>query len=358
MTPSLTNYQCPNCEGPLKLKVGTELLECEYCGTTFTTEEIDRVYNRDDIGKEPKAEAKETFNYWSQEESSHLRSYSCPSCAAELLCDDTTAATSCPYCGNPTVIPKQYSGQLKPDYVIPFKLSKEDAIKALTKHYKKKKFLPKNFSDSNHIEEIKGIYVPFWFFSTLTSGTAQFSGTKVNSIIVGKNRVITTRYYNLYRSGNISVEKVPVDGSSKMPDELMESIEPYDYKELREFSLSYLPGFMADKYDVDVNTVAPRINVRIKASMESALRNTVQGYTGISLVASNINNDKTDVSYGLLPVYLLSTRWKNKNFLFAMNGQTGKLTGDLPIDYKRFWVSFLTIAMSIMAVASLVFLLV
>ena len=105
-----------------------------------------------------------------------MRAYSCPSCGAELICDETTAATSCPYCGNPTVVPGKFAGALKPEYVLPFKLAKEDAVKALKAHYKGKPFLPKAFSAENHVQEIKGVYVPFWMFDGEAEGWSQLQG--------------------------------------------------------------------------------------------------------------------------------------------------------------------------------------
>ena len=131
MATQITNYQCPACTGPLKFGSGSGKMECEYCGSIFDVEEIEGLYaNKEQragdafrAAEEQPAETdwdvSEGREEWQDE---HIRAYSCPSCAAELICDDTTAATSCPYCGNPTVVPGQLSGTWKPDYVIPFKL--------------------------------------------------------------------------------------------------------------------------------------------------------------------------------------------------------------------------------------------
>ena len=154
-----------------------------------------------------------------------MRTYSCPSCGAELLCEATTAATSCPYCGNPTVVPGQFSGILKPDYVLPFKLSKEDAIKALKKHYLKKPLLPSTFSKANHLEEIKGVYVPFWMYDGKASGSAQFHATQVHTYTSGDYEITETSHFDVRRAGSLGFEKIPVDASSKMPDDNMDSIE-------------------------------------------------------------------------------------------------------------------------------------
>ena len=177
MPTQVTNYQCPTCTGPLHFVGESGKLECEYCGASYDVAEIEALYAE----KEEKAAAaqqaaeaaKQTApsgggDVWDTsslqrdwgEDGKSMRAYSCPSCGAELICDETTAATSCPYCGNPTVVPGQFAGQLRPDFVIPFKLSKEDAVNALKTHYKGKFLLPKRFSAENHIQEIRGIYVP------------------------------------------------------------------------------------------------------------------------------------------------------------------------------------------------------
>ena len=174
MAIDITNHKCPACTGPLHFVGASGMLECDYCGSKYSIEEIEKLYAQDvaeaeegfaknEAKKEKeKAEFEAMGMEWSEEEAKGMKTYSCPSCGAELICDATTAATSCPYCGNPTVIPGQFTGGLKPDLVIPFKLNKDQAVKALENHYKGKIFLPKAFKEHNHIEEIKGVYVPFW----------------------------------------------------------------------------------------------------------------------------------------------------------------------------------------------------
>ena len=196
-----------------------------------------------------------------------MRAYSCPSCGAELICDESTAATSCPYCGNPTVVPGQFSGQLKPDFIIPFKLSKEDAVKALKNHYKGKILLPKSFTQENHVQKIQGVYVPFWMFDGEAEGDACYEATRSHTYRSGDYEITKTEHYDVYRAGFLSFEKIPADASSKMPDDHMDSIEPYDYQELKPFSTAYLPGFLADKFDVTVEQCLQRADQRCEASI-------------------------------------------------------------------------------------------
>ena len=363
MSAQITNYQCPNCTGPLKFVGQTGMLGCEYCGTQYEVSVIEQLFADKEqaaaaVGTEPRWDMSMAGGDWSPEELANMRGYSCPSCAAEIICDATTAATSCPYCGNPTVVPGQFTGQLRPDFIIPFKLDKNSAIAALTNYYKGKKLLPKCFATKNHIDEIKGIYVPFWLFDGESYANMRFRGTKVRRYRQGQYDVTETEHYRVIREGNVAFEKVPVDGSSKMPDAHMDAIEPFVYNELRPFSSAFLPGFLADKYDVDAETCSQRANVRIKASTEQAFAATTTGYTSLTPEYSVFNLQKGDVRYALLPVWMLHTKWNGNDYLFAMNGQTGKLIGDLPVDKGLYWSWFARLALPTAAVlAAILFLL-
>lgn len=357
MASQVTNYQCPNCTGPLHFVGEAGQLQCEYCESSYPVEEIEALYADKEAAAaaaEPEWDMSMAGADWSEEETAQLKAYSCPSCGAELIMDDTTAATSCPYCGNPTVVPGQFAGQLKPDYIIPFKLSKEEAILALKKYYKGKKFLPKSFSAGNHIEEIKGIYVPFWLFDGQADVRMRFLGTRVKKRTLGNEEITTTDYYQVYREGHISFAKVPVDGSSKMPDEHMDAIEPFNYEELKPFSTAYLPGFMADKYDMDEKACAKRANMRIEESAQKTFADTARGYDSLKPEYKKIDLSDEKVQYALMPVWLLSTKWNDKNFLFAMNGQTGKLIGDLPVDKGKFWGWYAAIALPLMLIFGMI----
>ena len=366
MATQVTNYQCPACMGPLHFTGESGRLECDYCGSSFNTAEIEALYGEKEANAveaaQNAAEAEEATADGSDWDTSGLsedwgadagsiKAYCCPSCGAELLCDATTAATSCPYCGNPSVIPGQFSGVLKPDFVLPFKLSKEDAIKALKKHYLKKPLLPSTFSKANHLEEIKGVYVPFWMYDGEASGSAQFHATQVHTYTSGDYEITETSHYDVRRAGSIAFEKIPVDASSKMPDDYMDSIEPFDYADLKPFSTAYLPGFLADKYDVSVEDSRERADTRCAGSLLSALERTVSGYTTCNETSRDIHLKRGKVHYALLPVWILNTRWEGKDFLFAMNGQTGKLVGNLPVSTKRVIGLFAAIAASLIAIS-------
>lgn len=371
MSTQVTNYQCPSCTGPLHFSGASGRLECEYCDASYDVAEIEALYaEKEKNAAAAKQTAKEgsagqsvpsvdgsawdTSDFcedWGAE-GDGMRVYGCPSCGAQLICEESTAAASCPYCGNPTVVPGQFSGALRPDFIVPFKLSKEEAVKALKSHYKGKFFLPKSFISENHVQEIRGIYVPFWMFDGEAEGDAHYEAARSRTYRSGDYEITETKHYDVYRAGTVTFEKVPVDASSKMPDGHMDSIEPYDYKELKPFSTAYLPGFLADKFDVTVEQSRQRADQRCEGTLASALRGTVKRYDLCILRDSSVHLRRGKVHYALMPVWMLNTKWHGKDFIFAMNGQTGKLVGDLPVSWGKFWGLFAAIAVPLSVISS------
>ena len=286
-----------------------------------------------------------------QEEGIH--SYVCKSCGGEIIGDENTAATACPYCGNPVVMMQQFTGALKPDLVIPFKLDKNAAIAALKRHYEGKRLLPKAFKDENHLQEIQGIYVPFWLFDTEADANVRYRATRVRFWSDSRYDYTQTSHFILSRGGHIGFERIPVDGSSKMDDTMMESIEPFDHTQAVDFQTAYLAGYLADKYDVESEACIERANQRVRKSTEEAFAATTEGYTTVVPDYTGIQLQNGKIRYALYPVWLLNTKWNDQTYTFAMNGQTGKMAGDLPVDKAlcRKWFWGITAAVSAAAFA-------
>ena len=350
MPTQVTEFKCPACTAPLHFSEETGRLECDYCGSSFSVEEMEsrsaeKEQQAAEAFEKAAAEAKADAKDWDGpdaqdswgEAGAHLKTYSCPSCGAELICDAATAATSCPYCGNNAIIPGQFRGALKPELVIPFQIGKDEAVKALKAHYKGKPFLPKSFSDENHIQEIKGIYVPFWLFDGQAEADVSFAATRSTVMVTGRERITTTRHFDVRRAGTVSFEKIPVDASKKMPDDYMDSLEPFRYDAMVPFSTAYLPGFFADIPDVSIEECSLRAELRATDTAVESMSRQVSGYETCIPTRKDAQLRRGKVRCALLPVWLLSTQWQGQNFLFAMNGQTGKMVSDLPVSKKRYW---------------------
>ena len=417
-----TTYQCPNCDGRLSFDAKIGKLACDFCGSAFTTQEVEALYAAKQEQADAKAAAERrsdfatestgsssTFNdqaftsaaaaggaaaastisaaaasivdsvhvkphvqltgdpiqdyiaqsKWNSADVENMRAYNCPACGAQLMVDQVTAVTSCPYCGNNAVVPGQLSDVLRPDYVIPFKLDRNAAIAALKSYYGGKPLLPNSFTANNHIEEVQGVYVPFWLYSGTGDSDVVFEGRNMRTWSDSKNMYTETDHYKLNRSGTMQFARVPVDGSTKMPDAHMDAIEPFDYSELVPFSVAYLPGYLTDRYDLDVQQCDARARSRAEATVDGIMSDTAGGFMEASVRQSHSEITWTDISYALLPVWMLHTKWNGEDYLFAMNGQTGKLIGDLPIDggkvTKRFLLMFAPLVVVIAAVIIFVF---
>lgn len=342
---SLQEYKCPCCSGAIAFDSSIQKMKCPYCDTEFEMETLLR------YDEELSSDGQDNMNWnsdevpaWQAGEDEGMHVYACRSCGGQIVADDTLAASSCPFCDNPIVIMGQVAGDLKPEYIIPFKLDKNAAKENFKKHLMNKRFLPKVFKSENHIDEIRGIYVPFWLFDSSADAKIRYRATKTRHYSDSEYNYTETSYYSVYRAGDISFAKVPVDGSKKMADDLMESIEPYDFKEAVPFQTAYFAGYLADRYDVNAEESVARANERVHNSTEMAFASTVMGYDSVIPEGGSIrlNNGKT--SYAMYPVWLMNTTWRGEKFTFAMNGQTGKFVGNLPCDKSiaRKWLWSMT----------------
>lgn len=341
---TLLEYKCPACGGTLSFDSGTQKMKCPYCDSEL---DVAALQEMDDVLRQEQSDDmhwQQAQGQWQEGEQEQLCSFICNSCGGEILCEQTTAATRCPYCDNPVVMTQRFSGLLRPDLVVPFQLDKQAAKAALRKHLTGKPLLPKMFKDENRIDKLQGIYVPFWLYDAHADADAHYRATRVHVWSDSRYNYTRTSYYSVRRSGNMDFKGVPVDGSQKMDNALMESIEPYDLSQAVDFQTAYLAGYLADKYDVDAQSCTQRANQRVKTSTESALLSTVLGYATCVPVSGSVRLSDSVIRYGLLPVWMLNTTYKGKTYTFAMNGQTGKFVGDLPVDRGAFiaWFAGLT----------------
>lgn len=334
-------YKCPNCGGSLKFNAESQDWKCEFCLSALNNDEIKSIEERFNTEAEsmnkgmPEPEDIESQRQANLEFESDARIYSCNSCGAEIVTDKTTAATFCYYCHNPAIIPGQLSGSYRPAKVIPFKLKKAAATEMFIKWCKKKPLLSKSFTTSSQLELLSGVYVPFWLFDCDTRGDMTAYAKKVRTWVSGDKKYTETKTYNIVRSGNARFLKLPADGSSKADDKLMETLEPYDYSQMEDFSMSYLSGYMAEKYDKNQNEVFGRIQDRVQQYTKKLLQDTIVGYSSVTVNTCNINIRDSKAAYVLLPTWMFTYKYRGKTYVFAMNGQTGKIAGSLPISTGR-----------------------
>jgi len=320
---SSIQYKCLNCKASLEFDPPSQRWKCYYCFSDFSKEELDAVHSVEDIPDEDQPE---------------LDSYHCNSCGAELIADGTTSATFCLYCKSSAIIKSRFAGRFKPRYLIPFRLTKAQAEELYRKWIRKKLFAPTEFKAQDEIEKVTGVYAPFWLFDCKTNGIIEGRGTKVRHYIQGQYRYTQTQHYRVYRKGTADYSKVPMDGSKKLDDTLMQLIEPYNYNDLTDFSMQYMSGFMAEKYDLEAEEAKKTVKSRVEGYTKSRLKETIGGYTTYHDTRSDIELAEATENYALLPVYLLVNKYKGKDHIFIVNGQTGKVVGDAPICRTKQWM--------------------
>ncbi len=334
----LLEYECPACGGILEFDTASQMLKCPYCDTKYDVDEFKkRLAEKEKASAEEKTKVESETEEWVDD---NLRIYVCQSCGGEIIGDKNLGAMSCPFCSNNVIVTKQFTGALKPDYVIPFKLDKKAAKAALLNHFEGKKLLPHSFKTESKLDEVKGVYVPFWLFDVDARGNTKYDAKNVRSWTSGNYDYTETKYYKVIREAVASFDKVPADASSKMADDLMDSLEPYNYDDCVPFNSAYLAGFLADKYDVDANDLIPRIRPRVTATLNRQIDATVKGYSSFSVDTRSTALESIKMKYALLPVWVLTSKWNDQVFTFAMNGQTGKFVGNLPMDKKLYWKYF------------------
>lgn len=334
-------YKCPNCGGPLEYKATTQKFGCEYCLSEFTDEEIKKIFQTNE-GMDLTQNIQENTN--TADFIGNL--YSCGTCGAEIMADDNTAATFCVYCHNPVMLKGRLSGDYRPSKILPFEIGKDKALSIFKETMGKKKFTPSDFMSTNTLEKMTGLYVPFWLADCNVSASLNAIGKHTRSWHSGDYKYTETKEYSVEREATIKYKGVPADGSSKIDDDLMDAMEPFNYNKMKNFSMSYLSGFLADRYDVDKGNVFPRIREKVNSGTKNIMNDSIKGYNSVVSERFDCNILKTDWHYALLPVWFMTYNYNGKMYEFAVNGQTGKIAGNPPLSKKKLWIFGLALCLA------------
>lgn len=329
---STVSYNCPCCGGPLEFSGASGKLECAACGNAFDPEALEALNSSESSQQITFEHSKESFQ--SAEEG--VQAYLCKNCGAELMTENTTTAIECPYCGSPTILPDRIEGGVKPQKVIPFSVTQDQAREAFESYFKGKRLLPNVFLNSrNRIAEMRRLYVPYWLFDCYASADMVYDAEKVHTERNDEWETTRTRHYLVRRRGEMHFEDIPVDGSVKLDDRITESLEPYDLSAAIPFQSAVLAGAMADHADADCEQCEKRAVERVEQSVEEAMRDTVNDYDTVHVRGRKISTEDGRATPALLPVWLMTTVKEGKTYTFAVNGQTGKLTCDVPADKAK-----------------------
>ena len=334
---AVVSYKCPNCGGDLRFDPKTQKYKCEYCLSEFTEEVLHQQEEKESSGQQS-----------AEQESRDGLVYSCPSCGAQIITDETTAATFCYYCHNPVVLEGKLSGDYKPDQIIPFKVDKKEAVSHFLAYMKKKKFVPKAFFNKDQIEKISGVYFPFWMFECDVMGHMDATATNVRIYRIGDTEFTETRFYNVQREGGLHFEELTKNALNKANRKLVEGVQPFMLNDLQKFSMGYLSGFQAEKRDMEKRDFEDEVRREISDYSKSILKDSISGYTTVKSSNLALDTPSEHWKYILLPVWVLTYKGKDdKMYYYAMNGQTKNICGELPIDYKKVALMFAAIAIPV-----------
>ena len=353
---SVISFKCPNCDGELIFDPASGAYKCEYCGSKFTQEELDAMKPAEEqekpAGTMDGSQASENTDGTQEEKKTEEEAviYTCPSCGAQIVTDATTAATFCYYCHNPVVLSGRLSGNYMPNKVIPFAIDRKEAEKRFMEYVGRKKFVPKAFFNKKQIDKLSGVYFPFWIYDTRMNGNLSAEATRVRVWRSGDEEYTETKFYEVERGGDVSLSNLELNALQKANKELVEGVLPYQFDKMKDFSMGYLSGFQAEKRDIEKEGVAEEARRETKDYATKLLRESVSGYDGVKVHNCGFSSGSETWNYVLLPIWTITYRANNgKMYYYSMNGQTGKVCGELPVDYKK-----LTLVSGIISAAVLV----
>ena len=345
------DHKCPNCGGKVLFSPKIGKWRCESCASEFELEELQKYNN---------ASSEVNNRDINTDKDTKYIEYQCQNCGAQIVADAQTAATFCIYCGNTAILRSKLSGKFAPSRLIPFSKTKDEAIAAFQSLNKGRPLLPKFFNDKNNIEKVSGVYIPFWLFTIDTNGKMTAEGNRTNSWRSGDYMYTKTDVFLVDRDVDLKFDKVPVDGSTRFDDDIMNSIEPFDFSKLVKYNHAYLSGFLAEMYDVEDKVALEDAKNRTTSSTKDVLNESMTMYSTKVVKDLTINHDVKKTEYVLLPVWMVNVKYRDKYYTFAMNAQTGEFVGNMPINVPKAiligFISFILFALIIILISYLVYL--
>ena len=353
-------YKCPNCGGGLIFDPVTQKFTCEFCLSSFTQAQLDSFdpaaaqdmqdpeaqYAAQQAAQQEPGTSSAQGSSAAQGHSASASGssgkdggamlYTCPSCGAQIVTDATTAATFCYYCHNPVVLEGRLSGNYLPDRIIPFQYDKKQATERFLSYVKSKRFVPKAFFNEEQIEKLSGVYYPFWVYDCEVDGAERARGEKVRSWTAGDIRYTETSVYRLEREGTVHVQNITRNALKDSDRRLIDAVRPFKIKAAVPFKMPFLQGFVAQSRDVETSEVAQELQTQAQDLARKAVRSTIAGYTAVQSEQELYRPVKEKWQYLLLPVWVLTYGSMNgKQYYYAMNGQTGEIHGELPVDHGK-----------------------
>ena len=336
-------YKCPNCGGEIAFLPDSGMIRCEFCGSEFSPESV----------KEQKLDG--TRKTAEEHTLDGVKLYVCSQCGATIYTTEETGVTFCSYCGSQAFLESRMKGTegVLPDLIIPFQISKEQCEKIYKEKIKSAWFLPSSMKSDDTIDKFRGIYMPCWVYAGEADADGEY--TSIITTRQGAFDIIDTYRVTADVSGTYSgfIE----DASSSFPDGIMEEIAPFSLKSAREFNDKYMAGYYAD-----IGNVPPEVYYEeVSGAMDASIKNDLYQNKEIrsNRVSSGEIDKRTSVSShithvrkGFLPVWFLSNKNERTGLMSyaVVNGLSGKIHADLPIDMKKYLLVALAAAVPIFVI--------
>lgn len=347
MSQQTVTYQCPCCGAGLSFDPEKGKFACEFCLSEFDESELETA----GAGEAAARQAADDADFCE-----HMNLYACPNCGAEVAVDESTVADFCYYCHNPVVLSGRLSGQMRPHKVVPFRITHEEAEEKFLAWCRKKWFLPKAFTSSEHAAKIRGIYYPFWVTDADATTHMQAEAANRHSWRMGNYIYTETSRFDIERTGDIHFEDIVTCALSDADKHMLEGILPYPSEDLADFSMPYLSGFLAKKRDIERDTLTPEVRSRMQAYTKTLLSGTVNPtYDSLNVQSTDVRITASRWDYALLPIWILTyTDKRGKVYTFAINGSTGKIYGELPVSYPKLAILVAAVAAPATAILSMI----
>ena len=321
-------FECSNCGGNLKFDIPSQQLVCQHCKTTEDPYAFDK--------KDTDAVEQTVFD---------ATIFTCPQCGGEILSTDTSVAEFCSFCGASTILYSRIRKEKRPTYIIPFKKTKEDCKKAYTSFMKKSIFAPNALKDPKRIDSFRGIYMPYWAFHMTQNQSFSLRGSRSHR----SGDYIYTDHYALHGELDAYYKGLSYDAASSFDDTISQKLAPYNIKDVKPFTPAFLSGFYADTSDVDASVYVPDAKaIATQTAMDEIFHTPAFSSYHISNdLNMNLKTNLQQTDSAMFPVWFLSYRNGDRVAYATINGQTGKIVSDLPVDLKKYMIGSLLLAIPI-----------
>lgn len=347
-------WPCEKCGSDLRFAPDKGQLECAHCGHV------------QDLSKPDAREEGKAFQELSLRQglandlpdaaSEDVRSTSCPSCGAVVEFSGANHAANCPYCATPVVVDTGARRSIKPQSLLPFALTENQARDALSKWLGSLWFAPNGLLEyTRKGRAMAGIYAPFWTFDAATStrytgarGEHYYETRTVTVNVNGKSQrrtqqVQRTRWYPASGTVSRDFDDVITLASNSLPQRLGNELTPWDLSAAKAYNPDYLAGFQAEGYTISLAdgwTDAQSIMARV---IEMDIRRDIGGDVQRIDSVQTRYADET-FKHVLLPVWTAAYKYRGKSYRFLVNGQTGEVQGERPYSAWKIGFAVLTVA--------------